>query len=169
MKRPLTPNEAYVRLGALCARSEQCAADVLRRCRAWGLNAAQAAALVERLRRERYLDEARYCRAFVHDKALIEGWGPQKIIYTLAAKNLPRAQITGALAEIDPDVFARNLNAALAHKLRTLPPALPADARYRRLMAFATGRGFGAEAAAVWIEAHGTPTEADQVETPEEP
>lgn len=169
MKRPLTPDEAYVRLGALCARGEQCAADVLRRCRAWGLTATQAAALVERLRHERYLDEARYCRAFVHDKALIEGWGPQKIIYALAAKNLPRAQAAEALAEIDPDVFARNLDAALAHKLRTLPPALPAEARYHRLAAFAAGRGFGAAAVAAWIEAHGTTAEADAAETPEEP
>lgn len=169
MKRPLTPDAAYARLSALCARSEQCAADLQRRCRAWGLDAAQTEAVIERLRRERYVDDERYCHAFVHDKALIDGWGPDKIVYALAAKGLPRVEVENALATIDPDVFARNLDAALKAKRHTLPPALAVEVRYRRLMAFATGRGFRAAEVAARLKACGNETAANKDEAEDTP
>ena len=65
----------FGRMAWLCSRREYCSAAVLGKLRQKGLDDKDAAAVLERLVRERYVDDARYARAFVRDKALGVGGG----------------------------------------------------------------------------------------------
>ena len=66
--KPLTRDEALVRMAGLCARSEQCASDIARKLRTKGLSSADIASVIDELKERSFLDEARYARSFARDK-----------------------------------------------------------------------------------------------------
>ena len=72
----------------LCSRREYCSRGVLDLLRRKDVTGEEAAAVLERLRSERYVDDARYARAFARDKAALSGWGPRKIAFALSAKGI---------------------------------------------------------------------------------
>ena len=78
----------FGRMAWLCSRREYCSAAVLGKLRQKGLDDKDAAAVLERLVRERYVDDARYARAFVRDKALLSGWGPRKISFAVRQRHI---------------------------------------------------------------------------------
>ena len=84
------------RMAWLCSRREYCSSAVLQKIRQKGLDGKDAAAVLERLVRERYVDDARYARAFVRDKALLAGWGPRKISFALSAKGISKEVVEEA-------------------------------------------------------------------------
>ena len=87
----------FSRMAWLCSRREYCSSAVLQKIRQKGLDGKDAAAVLERLVRERYVDDARYARAFVRDKALLAGWGPRKISFALSAKGISKEVVEEAL------------------------------------------------------------------------
>jgi len=112
--------KAYDRVSLLCARSEQCAFDVRRKLITWGLSSSQAARLIDRLRDEQFIDDERYCRAYVRDKFRFNGWGRQKIAFNLRGKQMPSEVIDAALEEIDEEQYREMLMKLLKGKLRSL-------------------------------------------------
>ena len=72
-KRPLTPSQALNRAAALCARSEQAPADVHAKLIKWGLNASDAARVMEGLTEQGFINEERFAKAFVKDKFTFNG------------------------------------------------------------------------------------------------
>lgn len=57
------------------------------------------AEIVERLVREKFVDDRRFAAAFVRDKLKFNGWGKQKIIYKLRSLGVDNAIISEAIAE----------------------------------------------------------------------
>lgn len=140
---PLTPEKAYARAAASCARREYCRADWARKFAAAGLAPSVAAGLLDRLEAEGYVDDVRYARAFVHDKTAYDLWGRVKVASALRAKGVPSEAVAAALSEVDEEVYREGLSRLLARKARSLPP-LDARERRLRLMRYAAGRGFEA-------------------------
>ena len=60
--------QAYLKLSALCARSEHCAYEMTEKMRCWQMSEEEQAAVIERLVKERFIDDERYARAFAADK-----------------------------------------------------------------------------------------------------
>ena len=60
----------FGRMAWLCSRREYCSAAVLEKLRQKGLDDKDAAAVLERLVMERYVDDARYARAFVRGRGV---------------------------------------------------------------------------------------------------
>lgn len=140
----MTPDMALSRLADACARAEICSADASARLRRWGVGAADAARIVDRLVDEGFVDDARYARAFVRDKYRFAGWGRRKIAMALAAKRIPRDTLRQALDEaVDDGEYRSRLVAVLRSKARTLPAeTLRTAAGRNKLYVFAAGRGF---------------------------
>ena len=99
-----------------CARAEHCASDLRTKILAWGGTPAQAETIISHLYDYHYLDDARYCRAYTHDKLLYQHWGKVKIRAMLQARQLPSSEILSALQNIDETDYNRILLALLATK-----------------------------------------------------
>ena len=139
--KPITPDNAYLRLTALCARCEQAEGDLRKKLRDWGINSSDSNTMIERLKAERYLDNERYARAYCRDKLRFNGWGRIKIAYMLKGKGIEREFIDAALADIDEEQYLAILNEALAAKAKTLGSKSEEQIR-ASLLRFAASRGF---------------------------
>lgn len=147
--RPVTPEKAFERLADACARAEYCTHELREKLRRMGLTGSDADSVLQRLRAQRYVDDARFARAFVRQKAVFSRWGRRRIAYALALKRIDRAIIADAMAGIDADTYAEGLRALLAAKARSNgPDALTTYDGRTRLFRFAASRGFESDAIA---------------------
>lgn len=144
MKRKIVePKTALERLRDLCARSEQCSGDILRKLYNWGVSASNSAKIVEILERDRYIDDERFARAFVRDKYRFSGWGRLKIMIHLSAKRIEKSIATEALEEIDEEEYRSIALKALKAKARTIPDSNTYEGR-TKLFRFGAARGYEA-------------------------
>ena len=140
-RKPITPDNAFLRLATLCARCEQAEGDLRKKLRDWMVSPADADAIIDRLKQERYLDNERYARAYCRDKLRFNGWGRIKIAFMLKGKGIEQEFIDAALAQIDEEQYVTILNEALAAKAKTLS-AKSDEAKRASLLRFAASRGF---------------------------
>ena len=97
-KHIYTEQEAYLKLSALCAMSEQCCHDVLQKMKRWEVADAVAEKVVARLVKERFIDEERFAKAFVRDKFRYNHWGKVRIVQELkTVKGRNEYEIRGKL------------------------------------------------------------------------
>ena len=140
-RKPITPDNAYLRLATLCARSEQAEGDLRKKLHDWGISPNDTEAIIARLKKERYLDNERYARAYCRDKLHFNGWGRIKIAFMLRGKGIEQEYIDAALAEIDEEQYAAILDDALIAKAKTLSDKSDEQVR-ASLLRFASSRGF---------------------------
>lgn len=143
----MTSDEAYRYATGRCARAELCRADLRPKLLARDLAPADADALLDRLERERYLDERRYAAAYVHDKLTYDRWGRLKVRQALRLKGVAAEAVDEALAAVDEADYRAGLDALMAAKRRTVK-APDAYTLRLKLLRFAAGRGFEAHLAA---------------------
>lgn len=140
-KHIYTEEEAYLKLSALCAMSEQCCHDLMQKMRRWELAEELAERVVARLVKERFIDEERYAKAFVRDKFRYNHWGKVRIEQELKRKKIAQRHIDEALEEIDEK---DNLK-ALREMIQKKRPSVKGKNEYEikgKLIRFALGRGF---------------------------
>lgn len=142
--------QAYNRLAALCVRREYCRSDLKQKLRKMELTTTQRNHILDLLESERYFNEERYAKAFVHDKAQFDHWGRRKIRQALYMKEIAQGVVDEALkTEIDETAYRQTLRDLLRTKLRTLR-FNPQDRRAayiasQKLLRFAAARGFEVE------------------------
>lgn len=120
-----------------CSQAERCRQEVEQKLAAWGAKDTEREEIVTYLYDNGYLDDGRYCRAFVHDKVSFARWGRQKIRYALRVKCLPDKEIECALAEIDQTEYKNNLQRLIASR-----PAADSAEEKSRLIRFLLQRGY---------------------------
>lgn len=120
MKKPLTPGEALNKTAAYCTLCERCVSEVSTKLTAWGVPYALQEEIMARLIEEKFIDEARYCRAFVNDKVRFNRWGRLKITAALREKRLPQEYIKEAMENIDEDAYQQSLQETIDIKRREL-------------------------------------------------
>lgn len=138
------------RLQKRCAQAEYCRSDIYRKAlKDLEGDAAEASRLVDALVEDRYVDDARYAAAFAREKASLQGWGPVKIRFQLRSKGIPDADITAALAEIEPEKADAKLDRLLSAKARTLE----GDPQFRlKMLKFGLSRGYDYDAVEASLE-----------------
>lgn len=137
----ITEQQALQKLAHLCSQSEHCQQDIIAKMQKWDLPEEAQAGIMEQLISERYLDEARYSRAFIHDKREYNHWGPCKIEQALRMKGISRDHYAPALADIDEDEWLSILRPLLQQKRRTVKGRNDYEVT-QKLLRFAVGRGF---------------------------
>lgn len=140
MKKQLEPEEALLKMADLCARSEQCEADIYRKLRLKGLGHNDAMDIIAELRNRKFIDDFRYARSFARDKVRFSAWGRRKIRLALIAKKIPSSIIEEAFGEIDSQDYASALDRAASSKLSGLNLSLYEDRL--RLYKYLVSRGF---------------------------
>ena len=118
--KQLTPGEALNKAAAYCTLCERCISEVSTKLAAWGVPHGEQHKIIERLQQEGFIDEARYCRAFVNDKVRFNRWGRIKITAALREKRLPQEHIKEALESIDEDIYQQSLKEVIEIKRREL-------------------------------------------------
>lgn len=88
-----------------CARAEHCATDVQRKLQQWGADENMYDEIVNTLYQNNYINDERFCQAFVHDKLQNLHWGKVKIQAALQVLQLPDNAIEQAIHEIDEQTY----------------------------------------------------------------
>ena len=125
VNRELSKREWLDKAEAYCAKSEHCAADVRRKLYEWGAPiddffAREGLDIVDFIEQNLYandfLNDARFCHAYVHDKVAYQSWGRVKIQAGLRALGLPESEIQKSLDEIDENQYRTNLEALIKQR-----------------------------------------------------
>ena len=142
MKKEMTEPEAYLQLAALCAQAEHCQQEMRDKMRRWELDETVQNRVINRLVKERYIDDERYARAFVKDKIRYNKWGRRKVQQALWQKHIDTDIQQRVLDEIDEKEYLDVLRPLLKQKRKSIK----AESDYelnQKLVRFALGRGFG--------------------------
>ena len=115
-KRELSKAEWLDKAQAYCARAEHCAADVKRKLYEWGAESNIFEFIEENLYENNFLNDARFCHAYVHDKVAYQSWGRLKIQAGLRALQLPEREIQNSLDEIDENAYFFNLRSLIQQR-----------------------------------------------------
>lgn len=115
----MTAEQAFTYAAALCNRAEYCTAEIAAKLRTKGVEASDAARVLETLRRERLVDDRRFAMAFVRQKFRDSRWGRRKIEIELRRKHIDPDIIAEALGRINERDYAAVLAAFLVAKARS--------------------------------------------------
>jgi regulatory protein len=105
-KKPITREEALLKMADLCSRSEQCRSEIARKLQTKGLYVADIESVVKELIDRGFINEERYARSFANDKVRFSAWGRLKIRAALAVKRIPSSAVAAALEQIDEEEYA---------------------------------------------------------------
>ena len=129
----LSKLEALDKAQAYCSRAEHCLADVRRKLFEWNVDANFFDFIEQKLYEDDFLNDARFCHAYVHDKVEYQSWGRLKIQAGLRALQLPESDIRDALGAINQETYNANLQALIASRQSDSPD---------KLLRFLLQRGF---------------------------
>ena len=115
-----TEQEAYLTLAALCAQAEHCQWEMVEKMRKWEIPEEAQARIMERLVKERYVDDERFARAFAKDKVRYNKWGRRKVEQALWQKHIDEDIRKNVLNEIDDEEYLSVLRPLLKQKRNLL-------------------------------------------------
>lgn len=143
-RRQISAEKALMRLENLCARGERSTGEAAKKLAEWGISSDDAEQIISSLVSRRFIDDRRYCHAYVKDKFRFARWGKRKIYASLSLKRIDRSLIAEALDEIDEDEYASTLQTLIKARAATMSDASTYDGR-TRLFRYAASRGFEPE------------------------
>ena len=141
MKKDMTEQEAYLQLAALCAQAEHCQQEMRDKMRRWELDETVQNRIIDRLIKERYVDDERYARAFVKDKIRYNKWGRRKVQQALWQKRIDADIQQRVFDEIDEKEHLDVLRPLLKQKRKSIRAASDYELN-QKLARFALSRGF---------------------------
>ena len=136
-----TYEQMLFKASAYCATAEHCEADVRTKLQTWACAPEHIDKIIDYLKNENFLNEQRYCNAFVRDKFRFNQWGKTKIAIMLRSKNIAEETIAEAIEQIDDETYQQTVTTLLQTKLKGLKYRDEYD-RKAKLIRFAQGRGF---------------------------
>ena len=137
----ITETEALNRVAAYCSTAEHCRAEIAEKLQRWGIAYDAIDRIINRLEQEKYIDEERFCRAFINDKYRLAKWGKMKIGQALQLKKISSSVYWPYVNEIDEEEYHAVLQKLLAAKRKSVR----AESEYElngKLVRFALSRGF---------------------------
>ena len=137
----MTTETAYTKASALCATREHCCFDIREKLLNWGIDDETSKKIISRLVEEKFIDESRYAQFYARDKFKFNGWGKQKMIWTLRLKKIPEKIIQTAIETIDPDDYENKLLYLLQEKSKKTKEKDTVKKR-AALIRFAQSKGF---------------------------
>ena len=136
-----TEAEALRKVAAYCSGAEHCRAEVAEKLQRWSMPYDAIDRILNQLVEGKYIDEERYCRAFVRDKYRLEKWGKVKIGQALQLKKISPLVYSPILNEIDEEEYLEVLRNVLASKRKSVRAASEFE-QNQKLIRYALSRGF---------------------------
>lgn len=137
----ITEEEALNRMAAYCSAAEHCKAEVNEKLQKWSLPYEAIDRIIDRLVAEKFIDERRYCKAFVNDKFRFAKWGKMKIAQALYMKKISREVVYSCLDEIDEEEYLTILSGLISAKRKSVHAKNEFELN-GKLIRFALSRGF---------------------------
>ena len=137
----ITEDIALNKLASYCVSAERCKSDLIDKLKRWELPADAIERVIAKLEKEKFIDEERFCRAFVKDKFRFAKWGKKKIAQALYYKNISQSISYKYLDEINQEEYIELLTDLLNAKRKTIR-AKDAFELNGKLIRFALSRGF---------------------------
>lgn len=141
MKKEMTEQEAYLQLAALCAQAEHCEQEMRDKMKRWELDETVQNRIIDRLTKERFIDNERYARAFVKDKIRYNKWGRRKVQQALWMKRIDNDIQQRVLDEIEEKEYLDVLRPLLKQKRKSIKAGSDYELN-QKLVRFALSRGF---------------------------
>lgn len=137
----LSEPQALNRVASYCSSAERCEYSVRKKLVAWELSEDAVTRIIDRLKKEKFLDDARFTRSFINDKLNFNKWGRTKIVYELRKRNISDKVYNPILDELSGDEFEKQLIHILSVKIKSVKGKNEYDIK-TKLIRFALGRGF---------------------------
>lgn len=129
------------RAAAYSSKQEVSVADVENKLQTWGADAVQLEKIIAYLIEQKYIDNERFCRAFVNDKLRFNKWGKLKMTQALRMKQIPDKMLEKVFSEMDVSLYEQTLGELLQKKVREIKASSDYERR-GKLLNFALQRGF---------------------------
>jgi regulatory protein len=101
LEKPLTPDEAILKLESFCAYRERCPKEVRARLKELGMRGDDAEQIFEVLQEDGFFNEERFAVAYAGGKFRINHWGRVRIRMELRMRDIAPDVIEQALNAID--------------------------------------------------------------------
>lgn len=141
-RKELSAEEAKYKAAAYCSTAEHCPSEVREKLIAWGCPAQHIETILDYLADENFINEERYCRAFVNDKIRYQGWGKEKIRQALSMKRLPVYMVQEAMEAFPEEEYLGVLQRIAEKKRASLSKEPDPHKAHDKLMRFLLSRGF---------------------------
>ena len=128
-------------LARYCSQAERCLFDLRKKIQSANLSGDAEKRIINKLVKEKFVDEKRFAHSFVHDKFQLNHWGRIKIVYELKQRGIPSEIYHAAMESIDETEYLAVLHAMLINKKRSIKNHPPRDS-YQKLFRFAASKGF---------------------------
>jgi len=139
-----SPQSAYQRALRRLSRRDHSVAELRRALAARGHEAEEIEAAIERLRRERYLDDAGFAERFARSRLAHQGHGRALIRQGLRRRGVGRSETEAGLAGALREVDEKSVLDSLARRYWRQHARVEPKQRLPRLWAFLVRRGFAA-------------------------
>ena len=139
--KQLSEPKALHKAAAYCSLADRCIDDIRKKLTRWEIELPVQNRIIQRLIQEKFLNEERFCKSFVHDKLKFNKWGANKIKFELRKKNIPDLLIRSFLENINPQENRERLLQLLIAKKKTVKGKSEFEIQ-QKLIRFAAGRGF---------------------------
>lgn len=135
----------------LCARAERSSGDAMRLMGTWGVPTQERGAVLQRLIKERFIDDRRYAEAFVREKINLSAWGEYKIRTALRRKGIADAIVSEALNAAPSARDTSRLAERLARKMKSIKYDTPYQLR-TKLIRHGISLGFATDDVVACVE-----------------
>lgn len=131
-----------------CAGAERSPFQVKEKLLSWKLTSEEADAIIAELESENFISEARFVRAFCHDKFMLNRWGKIKIKAEISRYKVDGSLVDAALSDIDKEKYRATLQDLLEGKRKQITKPFTKQQMQLKLINFGLSRGF--EQGLVW-------------------
>lgn len=134
--------ELLQRAQQLCSVREYCVSDIISLLTRWeASDDTTKNEIIDKLKEDKFIDEARYCSAFARDHFRYNQWGRLKITMALKAKKIPDTDISTGLETIDGDEYLDLLRKIIVTQQKKIKAKNRFDMK-GKLLRHALGKGF---------------------------
>ncbi len=131
-----------LRIFKFCAYQDRSEKEVFLKLKEFGFPEIELLDFIEELKKENYLDEERFCRAFVRGKFKQKNWGKQKVLQGLLAKGVNRDLAKKVIdMEIGDEAYSATLQKLIARKEKEWE-RLPEAKRKLKIKQFLFQKGY---------------------------
>lgn len=149
--RIITEEQAYTSMTRVCSKKECAPFDIERKLIRMGFSVQTANKVINRLKKEKYLDEKRFIHSYIHDKLHFNKWGKRKITLLLEQKQLPPDLIEEMFSEFSDVATSESLQPILEKKWKSVKGKSDYEKR-GKLIRYALGRGFTIDEVISWLK-----------------
>ena len=140
-QQAMSPAEALKKLAALCARGEHSTGDADEKMRRWGLSEDDRLQVIQKLVDNKFIDDQRFTKYFVHDKIKFNHWGRRKIEVALRQKGIADETVSDVLDGIPDEEYLDILRPMIKDKMEKTTGKTDYE-RAMKTIKWAVGRGF---------------------------